>query len=50
MIVETNEDLEIILVTKYIFAKVKAIGFFFTALIKYTQSGVNYFAEDITVT
>lgn len=40
IIVETNEDLEIVLVTKYIFVKVKAIGFFFMSLIKYRQSGV----------
>lgn len=46
---ETNEDPEIILVAKYVFVQVKAVGFFFMSLIQYWQGGVSYFAEDVTV-
>lgn len=44
--VETNEDMEIILVAKNVFVKVRGIDFFFTPLSKYRQSGVNYFSEE----
>lgn len=35
---------------KYVSVKVKAIDFFFVSVMKYRQSRVNYFTEDITVT
>lgn len=45
---EANEDLKIIWWVN-VSAKVKAVGFFSMSLIKQNQSGVNYFAEAITV-